>query len=258
MRHSLGGDYHHWDLTIMHTDTRVAFGVAGFYILLTAALLPVSEYPRALGIGAAIFIGVAGLAALLGRGGVPMYSVIGISFASFYLLVFPTLPAMGGPGAAATYLGFLGVQAAVLLWAACRWEPRSRAAMRTSPVPIWRMSALIATGISALATIPVIIALGTGRPEATSLLLIYPAYFAGFFAAGTVYWLLQPIAHLAVGRYLIGLLGGICVFLAVSPLIGIIQHQSIGLSMMLAVALIGGAFLGPAVTLQFDDAAPAA
>lgn len=69
---------------------------------------------------------------------------------------------------------------------------------------------------------------------------MYPAYFIGLLFAATLYWLLQRISHLATGHYLIGFLGGICVYGAVAPVVELIENEPMSPGMMFVIALIAG------------------
>lgn len=239
----------------LDTDTRIATAVAALYLVLCAALLPASEYPRALGGGAAVLAVVAAAAWRLGRGHVHGLSVVGVAFASAVVLWFPTFPALGGRRLAAVPLGFLGVQAAMLIWAARRWvsrPPEAHMSLRSA----WGYGAIVAALVSAIATIPVVLAFVTRSRDAASMLLVYPAYFAGMLGAATVYWLLQRIAHLAVGRYLVGALAGTCLYGAVAPLAFLARSDPFDLVETVAISAILGGLVGPAVALGFGDGAP--
>lgn len=239
----------------MDTDTRIATAVAALYLILCAALLPVGEYPRALGGGVAVFAVVAAAAWRLGRGVVHGMSVVGVAFASAAVLWVPTFPALGGRHPAAVPLGFLGVQAAMLIWVARRWvsrPPEAHASLRSA----WGFGAIAAALLSAIATIPILLALVTGQEDAARMLLVYPSYLAGMLAAATAYWLLQPIAHLAVGRYLVGAAAGTCVYGAVAPLVSLIRGEPFDLAEMVIVSAILGGLVGPAAALGFADGAP--
>ncbi|HEU4452830.1 MAG TPA: hypothetical protein VFR81_07205 [Longimicrobium sp.] len=240
----------------MDTDTRIATAVAALYLVLCVFLLPASEYPRALGGGVAVFALVAAVAWRLGRGPVHAMSVVGVAFASAAVLWVPTFPAMGGRHPAAVPIGFLGVQAAALLWAARRWisrPPEARTPLRTA----WRFGAIAAALVSAVATIPILLAFVTGQADAARMLLVYPAYLAGMLGAATVYWLLQRIAHLAVGRYLVGAVGGTCVYGAVAPLAVLARGEPFDVAEMAILSAIIGGLVGPAVALGLADGAPA-
>lgn len=243
VRVQAGGD------TRIETDTRVALAAIAAYFALSLALLPTTEYARALGLATIIFACIAGLARWLGRGYVGL-SFLVVAFATGALLAMPTFPAMGGTGGRASVLAFLGMQAAALLWAALRWPPHEPRATRTSLGASLRFAALMATGFSAIASIPLGLMLLSGQGPGPVMLLVYPAYFAGFAAAAICFWLVRRIAHLATGRYLVGILGGTCVYLAVSPVVALAERTKVFSLDSLGIALIAGGIVGPAVALN--------
>jgi hypothetical protein len=223
------------------------------YFALSAGLLPASEYPRALGLAAAVFAAVAAWAHRLGHRPMLPLSVFGVAAVTGMLLVVPTFPAMGGTTPRAVPLGFFGMQAAALLWAALRWPPQRPVRERISLGSAWKFGAIVATIFSAVATIPIVIGLASRDSQVPRLLLVYPAYYVGLFGAATCYWLLQRIAHLATGRYLIGVLGGTCVYFAVSPVVAILRGEPILSATMLTIAAIPGGIVGPSVALSITD-----
>jgi len=231
-------------------DSRVAISVAALYLVLVAVLLPFRAYPHALGVGLAVFVVVVGIARSVGRGKINGFSVFGVAVGSAVVLV---VPAFAARHAAAVPLAVLGVQAAVLLWATGRWSPRAPANGRTPLRQAWAAGVFFATGLSAIATIPIVIGFLADGSSAAPILLVYPGYFAGALSAATVYWLLQRVAHLAVGRYLIGVLGGFCVYGAVAPVVLLLKGEPLDLKMMVIVASIAGSLLGPALALEFAD-----
>src|SRR5258705_5435656 len=89
----------------------------GVFLYFASALLilPRSEYSHAVGGGIVVFGAVAALSAFMRRGWLPGWSVLVVGFTSTAILVMPTLPAMGGTERRAIPLGFLGVQAAILV-----------------------------------------------------------------------------------------------------------------------------------------------
>lgn len=232
----------------MNTDTVVAGAVTTLYFVLSVVLLPLEEYPRALIGGAAVFASVGAIAYHMGRSPFSGSSILAVAFTSALLLAVPTFPAMGGRHPVAVPLGFLGMQTAVLIWAAFRWHRPAPARERTSLVEAWTMAFLVALAISAVATISVLLIVVIGGAVGARILWVYPAYFIGFGAAATLYWLLQRIAHLATGRYLIGFLGGICVYGATAPIAALFRPMSPG--MMLVIAMIAGGLAGPALALD--------
>lgn len=237
----------------MKTDFRLAVAGITAYFALTLLLLPVSEYLRAIGGAALIFGMVAVVARRLGRGSVPGLSVLGVAFAAFAILVMPTLPAMGGTVMRAIPLGFFGVQLAALFWAVLRWRPRSPATKRVPLVATLVGGAAAAVSLSILATIGILLGLLHGLDAVPALAFVYVSYFVGALAAAIVYWLLQSIAHLATGRYLIGVLGGICFYGAIAPVVSVIDEKPMSPWMMLVVAAIAGGLVGPALALEYED-----
>lgn len=229
----------------IRTDGAIAGGVVALYLVLALALLPAGEYPRAVGVALLIFGLVAGAARLLGRGRVPGFSVMGIAMASAAVLAFPTFPAMGGTVPAAVPIGFLGSQAAALLWAALRWQPRPPAP-RMKLLDAWVFGLVAAAVLSVIATIPIVIAVLAEGPS-PAFLLVYACYFVGFLGAATLHWLLQRVAHLATGLYLISMLAGTCVYGAVGPVVAMVEAEPISPLEMLTIGLIAGALVGPAV-----------
>src|SRR5688500_7710968 len=114
------------------TDTRIAVALVAIYFILAAALLPRSEHARALGLGAVVFAAVAMIAGRLGRGPIPGLSIMAVAFVAAAFLWVPTFPAMGGTSRIAVPIGFLGMQAAALLYAALRWEPPAKPRKKAS------------------------------------------------------------------------------------------------------------------------------
>jgi hypothetical protein len=242
----------------VRTDTRIALAVIAVYAVLSIILLPSGEYLRALGGGLAIFGIIAGLADSWGRGPIPGPSVLAVAFGAGAVLVMPTFPALGGTTPAAVPLGFLGMQAAVLWWAALRWQTPAGARRRVSLRRAWGFALAAAAALCAIAAIPATLSVVAGEVPARRMLLIVPAYFGGLLGAATAYWLLQRVAHLATGRYLIGVLGGACVYGAVAPVVQLFDKRPMSPREMLAIALVCGGLVGPAVTLSSTDDVAAA
>jgi hypothetical protein len=230
----------------IRTDGTIALSVAAVYLLLALTLLPPGEYPRAVGVALLIFGLVIGAARLLGRGHVPGFSVLGIAMASAAVLAAPAFPALGGTVPAAVPIGFLGSQAATLLWVALRWQPGPPA----PPMKLlhaWGFGLGAAALLSVVATIPIVLAAVTEGPS--PVLLVYAGYFVGFLGAATLYWLLQRVAHLATGLYLIGMLPGTCVYGAIAPVVSMVEAEPMLPLEMLMIGVVAGAFVGPAVAL---------
>lgn len=239
------------DLTRVDTDTRVAAGLAALYLVLSVVLLPLRAYPHALGGGLAVFAVVVGIARTMGRGKIHGMSVFAVAVGAALVLV---VPAFSARHAAAVPLAILGLQAAVLLWAAGRWTPRPPARERTPLREAWMAGIFFGAGLSALATIPIVIGFLADGWSAAPMLLVYPGYFAGTLSAATVYWMLQRVAHLAVGRYLVGVLGGFCVYGAMAPIVVLLKEAPLlDLGLMVLLSFIPGSVVGPAVALEFAD-----
>jgi len=234
-----------WLGRVANVDTAVAVAVAALYLALSTALLPVGAYPRALGGGAVVFAVVAGIAWRRGRGRVGGRSVLAVGIASTAVLV---APALGGTHPAAAPLGFLGVQAAILLWAARRWISRPPPDTRGSLRSAWMAGVVAAAILCAVAAIPLLLELFLGEVGRARILLFYPSYLAGTLAAATVYWLLQRVTHLAVGRHLVGLLGGVCVLGA----LGLVRMIA-GEPFDLAATVAAGGLVGPAIAFALSS-----
>jgi hypothetical protein len=192
-----------------------------------------------------VFALTAGGARLLGRGAVAGFGVAAVAAGSAVVLASPTFPAMGGTVPAAIPLGFLGSQAAALLWVALRWTPRAL----SRPIRLreaWTFGGAAALVLCAIATIPLALVVLADGPS-SPVLRVYVAYVAGFLAAATLFWMLQRIAHLATGLYLIGVLGGACVYGAMAPILSLVEREPIRPGELLMIALLAGAFVGPAV-----------
>ena len=228
-------------------DTRIACVAIAAYFAAAAVLLPLEEHLRAIVGGVLVYGSIAAAGAWLGRGPIPGATVIIVAFASAVVLAFPTFPAMGGQHRIAVPVGFLGVQVATFLWLALRWDAPATRRRRHSFREVLSFAFFGAVGISVLATIPIVLAVVAGGSDGLPILWTYFGYFAGFLAAGVVYWALQRIAHLAAGRYLIGVLGGICVYGAVAPVVAVLEEDPMSFGMMVAIA---GGLVGPAVAFD--------
>ena len=239
----------------MNLDRAVAAGAIALYGLAAVLVLPASEWARMLGLGAVVLAGVAAVARAMGDRRTPAGSILAVSFVGIAVLAAPGFPALGGRHLAAVPVGFLGSQAAALLWVSLRWSPVPRGP-RTPLRSALAFGAFAAAALSAVATIPIVFAFFADRRAGSTLLLAYPGYFAGFLAAGLAYWLLQGIAHRPVGRYLIGVLGGLCVYGAVAPVVYLLDDDPIGVGEMVALALVLGCLVGPPVALDPGERSP--
>jgi hypothetical protein len=226
-----------------------AFGLF-LYFAATLLFLPRSEYLRAIGSGLVVFGAVAALSKFKGRGWLPGGSVLLVGFVAFAVLVMPTFPAMGGTELRAVPIGFVGVQAAILLWACLQWPYQISPKDHVSLFGALKYGFIAAAGISLVATVPVLLVLLGGDSASHSILLVYPAYFVGFLSAAFIYWALQRIGYLALGRYMIGVLGGICIYGAVGPVVFLFEKEPIKIPVLLAIAAVAGGFVGPALALD--------
>jgi hypothetical protein len=228
------------------TDVATAGGIVLLYLLLAMALLP----PTAAVSGLVVFGVVAAVARAMRPGTLPGFSLMVVEFAAAVVLMLPTLAARGGTHPAAAPIGFLGAHAATMLWAALRWRPRPRGAMLTFR-EAWVFGLGGAALLSVFVAIPIVIGLLIGHPEARPLLWVFPAYLAGFLAAATVFWVLQRIAHLATGRYLLSALAGACVYAAMGPVVTMMRGDPFDAWETLIIGLVLGGFVGPAVAFRW-------
>jgi hypothetical protein len=236
-----------------HIDHFLAAIAVFSYFVLAIGLLPPSEHARGVGSGLAVFLTVFLTAWKFGRRIQSGYSVAAVALVASAVLWMPTFPAMGGTSHRAVLIGFLGVQAAVLLWAAFWWQGPREQPSHVSLRAALRFGFLMAAGISGVAAVPVVLLLLTGGESSWGIVLVFPAYFVGFLSAAIIYWGLQRIENLAVGRYLIGVLGGACVYGAVGPVSDLLDHRPFDVHETLLVALIAGSFLGPTLALAWYD-----
>ena len=110
-----------------------------------------------------------------------------VAFVAAATLWMPTLPAMGSDSDRAVPIGFVGVQAAVLLWAAFWWQGPREESPHISLRYALRFGSLVAVGISGVAAIPVFLAFLTGDSSSWAILLVFPAYFAGFLSEAILF-----------------------------------------------------------------------
>jgi hypothetical protein len=233
-----------------HIDHLVAVLAALSYFLLAIVFLPPTDYVRALGSGLVVFAFVFGVAWKLGRRIQSGWSVLVVGFVACAVLWMPTFPAMGNTSDRAVPIGFFGVQAAVLLWIAFWWQGPRGEPSHISFYAAMRFGFLVAVGISGVAAIPVFLLLLSGGESSWAILLVFPAYFAGFLSAAIIYWALQRIENLGVGRYLLGVLGGACVYGAMGPAVAILDQKPIHVHDELVQALILGTLIGPTLALS--------
>jgi hypothetical protein len=233
-----------------HIDRLVEAVATLSYFLLAIAFLPHTEYVRALGSGLVVFAIVLVVAWKLGRRIQSGWSVLVVGFVASAALCIPAFPAMGNTSGRAVPIGFLGAQAAVLLWIAFWWQGPREEPSHISFFAATRFGLLVAAGVSGTAAIPVLLLLLSGGESSWAILLVFPAYFVGFQSAAIVYWALQRIENLGVGRYLLGVLGGACVYGAIGPAVAIFDHKPIHVHDEFVEALILGALIGPTLALS--------
>ncbi|NUQ21503.1 MAG: hypothetical protein HOQ09_11135 [Gemmatimonadaceae bacterium] len=226
------------------------------YAVLVLVILPASAYARMLG-GAAILIAAAAVVApWISKSSPPAMSMLIVSFAGIAVLVIPNFRAMGGENGPALPIGFLGSQAIALLWATLIRPGRARSLARVSLGDAFRFAMFGAAILSAIASIPIAWMLFHDAARALPFLLVYPAYFLGGFATAVIYWLFRGVAHRAVGPYVIGALGGTCMYTAVAPIVYLSQRQPIPVGEMLEIGIVCGFLVGPPVALSMNDPLP--
>jgi hypothetical protein len=229
------------------SDLPIAIALLLCYLVLVLGLLPPDAYPLMLGGGVLLVIGTAFAAGVWPGTAAPAGSLMVVSFVASAVLVMPNFPAMGGSHPLAPPLGFLGAQVITLLWVALRWPPWRRSSTRTSLGEAVLFGAIAAVLLSVVASIPIAIALVVEPEEVGAILWVYPAYLAGALAASLLYWLLQGVAHRPTGLYLIGVLGGACVYGAIAPVVSLVDGEPLVLSELLEIATVCGVFVGPPV-----------
>ena len=237
----------------MNFDRIVAAASIAVYVASVLALLPPSGYLRMLGGGAVVFAAVMAIAHVRRNRAVSGWSVFAISIAAAAVLVVPGFPAMGGRDSPAVPVGLFGSQAAAVLWVTLRWSPEEPAKHRTSLKGALVYSVLGGMCLGLIATIPIVIAIITDRGIARSLLLVYPSYFFGTAAVAVTYWLLQTITHRPVGRYLLGVLGGFCMYASVGPVVDIVEGDPIDIRELLVSAAVCGLLVGPPVAMSLSN-----
>jgi hypothetical protein len=238
---------------VAKADQIAAGSAVILYFVAALYFLPGSEYLHALGGGALTFGAVVLASAVFKRGWLPGLSVLAVGFISFAILVMPTLPAMGGTVMTAIPIGFIGVQAAILLWAVLQWPYTLPTRSHLSFVSALQYGLVAAAIVSAVATIPIVLMFLSAGPAPKAILLVYPAYFAGFLSGAIIYWSLQRFTYLAVGRYLIGFLAGACVYGAVGPVVSLFRNEPIEAPLLISMAAICGGFVGPALMLNSKE-----
>lgn len=241
-------------MTDSSLDQTLARWMAAAYLMVGLLSLPPAVWPRAAGLALLLMLTAVLVAGRLGRGRLALFEVFGVTLAAAAVLAVPTFPAYGGEGHWATWYGGLGAQAVTLLWVAERWVspgPTPRR-LRLSFGEVMRYALIATLLLSAVATIPIILILWSDDPRRHLMLGVYPSYLAGFAAAGVAYWSLQGIAHTGTGRYLLGMLGGICVYGAAAPVALASRGEPFELPMAVGIAYVAGALVGPSIALTWE------
>jgi len=223
------------------------------YALFILVLLPATMFAHMLGGGLVYFAGTAAAAFVLGRYRTAPISILLVSFIGAAILVMPNFPAMGGKSVVAVPIGFLGSQAGALLWVSLRWRPDRTAKTRSTLAQSWMVGLFGVGALCIIATLPIGFALLSGKPDAVRMLWVYPAYVAGGLSAASFYWLLQGIAQRPVGRYLIGVLGGFCMYAAMGPVVALARGEPISTGEIAMIGLVAGCLVGPPVAMSWND-----
>lgn len=235
------------------TDRAVAAAAIAGYAAAVVLLMPASAFAHMLGGGLLFFLAIGGVSRLLGGRRTPPFSIFLVSVVGIAVLLMPNFAAMGGEHFVGVPVGFAGSQAGALLWTTLRWRADPEPKL---PVPL-RVALLAGAGfaaaLGAIAAIPIVLILLDGEPGASAILWVYPAYLAGGLGIGTVYWMLQGLAHRPVGRFLAGGLGGFCLYAAMGPVIAVVDGDPMDLGMIVAVGLVGGFLVGPTVAMTWNE-----
>ncbi len=226
---------------------RVLFTAAAIaYVAAVCSLLPADAWPRTLLSALAVFGGLATAARLIPREKPQGFSILIAQFAAAAVLLVPTFPAMGGPGGRASLLAGGGVILAGAFWASLRFEGLlEQRKHHVSLGTALKAGGVFALGLSAMATIPLVIAFFSDARSAAKLSLVYPAYFAGGAGAALSYWLLQRVEHRPWGLYLIGVMAGFCLYAAVGPVVAIFDGEPIVLADIASIGFACGCLVGP-------------
>jgi hypothetical protein len=234
-------------------DTWIAVTVIGAYFIAGLMLLAGPERGKLLGATAAILVLLIALARMLPALPMRGLSMLGVAFTAGFILLVPLLPATH-QSPVPLLMAAAGMQVAMLLWAVLRWEPSGAARSRLSLAQAVRYGLWAAGGLAIIATFPILTAVIRHVPEARRMFWIYPAYLVGFLAAALVIWSLQRIAHLAVGRYLLGVVGGTLFYAAIAPVVLAAQHERFDFGLGVLLAYGCGALVGPAVAFSSSSA----
>lgn len=238
-----------WKAAGMNIDRAFAVAAMTVFLALVVVLLPSAEYPRMLGGGAAVFAAIHAIAHVRRNQPESGWSVLAITVAAGAVLIVPGFPAMGGLDMASPMLGFLGTQAAVVHWITLRWSSEVPARRRTPLKTVAAYAMLAGLLLSLLATIPLVIGIISNPGFTSRALLIYPSYLVGTSTVAFTYWLLQGVAHRPVGRYLLGAIGGFCLYAAVAPVAEILEGDPIIIKEVLGAAVVCGFLVGPTVAM---------
>ncbi len=180
----------------------------------------------------------------------PGLATLLVTFVSAALIRVPTFPAVGGRSNDAIPIGYLGTVSCAFFYAVRRWQPLSApaksATLRTALV--W--AAALAVMYCMAAALPVLAILIKGGRPYGAVLWTFPAYFVGGAGAALAYWALRSVSHRASGRYALGVLGGICVYGAVAPVVSMLSTTPIDASLSVLAALVAGGIVGPAIAMD--------
>jgi hypothetical protein len=185
-----------------------------------------------------------------GKVTVPSGSIFAVTVVSAGVLVMPSFPAMGGKYPDAVWIGFLGTQVLGVLWVALCWKPdrpRNRITLRRGLSFASKLVGLV----SLVAAIPVALLILLDRNEGLKSSLVFPAYVLGALLATLSYWVLQPLQHRPVARYVIGCLGGFCVYSAVGPVVSIMDGDPVRIREIVGGGLVCGCLVGPSVAFSW-------
>jgi hypothetical protein len=159
--------------------------------------------------------------------------------------------------------GCFGALIATGLWVVQRFHFHA-----PTPVPLpsrilqaLRAGALGATVLSIIATLPLLgMFLSDPSHRADTIhfaLLVYGAYFSAGLGVGLMVGLLLPIAHWALGRLLLGFMGGVALYAAVGPAVALIDRLEAKppteTPVLIGIAMLAGLVVGPGGAFSFGD-----
>ena len=245
--------YHRAVLRNGNGNLTVAIAVALAYGVAVLIVVPPSRYAYMLGAAAVLLAGVA-LLARARRSIQPFFmSVLIMVIVAAVVLVVPNFPAMGGPGWGTAAVGFIGVQAAALLWTALRWEPWPPRATRIRLLLCLFAGLGGGIGLSLIASIPILLALISDGSEALPILWAFPAYVLGGLIVGLVAWTFQDVTRHPTGRYIVGGLAGTLVYVLFGPIVAVIDGDAVVWQEILEIGVACGWLVGPAVAMAIAD-----